>query len=125
MLSPSPISVFFWKSLNARYYKDSYIIEERDRILNDAIRKFIPQEASVVSQNTVNNSYLAHRVEYYCFPEKIDEVDYVILDTKRAHFVKDKVNEQRYEKEFNKLLEFHQTVFSYDGIYIFKRTKQN
>jgi len=123
VLSPSPISVLFWKKLMRNYYKTSYVITERDRVLSDAIRRFIPQEASVVSQNTVNNSYLAHRKEYYCFPQEIEDADYVVLDRKRAQFVRDEVDEEEYEKEFNKLLRSHQIVFSYDGIYIFERVK--
>jgi len=120
-LSPSPISVLFWKKLMRDYYKTSYVVTRRDRVLSDAIRKFIPQNSSVVSQNTVNNSYLAHREEYYCFPEQIESADYVVLDQKRAHYVVGEVDEEEYEKEFNKLLKSHQIVFSYDGIYIFKR----
>ena len=120
-LSPSPISVLFWKNLIRDYYKASYEISERDRALDDAIKRFIPQNSSVVSQNTVNNSYLAHREEYYCFPEQIESADYVVLDQKRAHYVLDEVDEEEYEKEFNKLLKNHQVVFSYDSIYIFER----
>ncbi len=120
-LSPSPISVLFWKNLIRDYYKASYEISERDRALDDAIKRFIPQNSSVVSQNTVNNSYLAHREEYYCFPEQIESADYVVLDQKRAHYVLGEVDEEEYEKEFNKLLKNHQVVFSYDSIYIFER----
>jgi len=105
------------------YYKISYVITERDRVLNDALRRFIPQNSSVVSQNMVNNSYLAHRKEYYCFPQYIESADYVVLDQERAHYIIDKLDEEEYEKEFNKLLKSHQIVFSYDGIYIFKRVK--
>lgn len=128
VLSPSPISVFFWKKrvwqqTSNRYYRNSYVIEKRDRILNNAIREFISREASVSLQNSVNSSYLAHRADYYSFPHKIDEVDYVVLDQKRAHFVIDKINEEKYQEEFNKLLKTHETVFSYDGIYIFKQIK--
>jgi len=123
VLSPSPISVLFWKNLRENYYKTSYVITERDRVLNDAIRRFIPQNSSVVSQNMVNNSYLAHRREYYPFPQHIESADYVVLDQKRPHYIVDKLDEEEYEKEFNKLLKSHQIVFSYDGIYIFKRVK--
>lgn len=123
VLSPSPISVLFWKELMRNYHKSSYVITERDGVLNDAIRRFIPRDSSVVSQNTVNNSYLAHREEYYCFPEQIESADYVVLDQKRAQFVRDKVDEEKYEQEFNGLLSTHQILFSYDGIYIFARIK--
>jgi len=123
VLSPSPISVLFWKKLMGNYYKTSYVITERDRVLNDALRRFIPQNSSVVSQNMVNNSYLAHRKEYYCFSQHIESADYVVLDQERAHYIIDKLDEEEYEKEFNKLLKSHQIVFSYDGIYIFKRVK--
>lgn len=121
-LSPSPISIFFWKKMDSRYYhRTSYVAKERDRVLDEAIKKFIPQQASVTSQNSVNSSYLAHRIEYYLFPDKIGEVDYVVLDRKRAHFVGDAIDEERYNKEFERLLSTYKLVFFYDEIYIFKR----
>jgi len=125
-LSPSPISVFFWKKMDRKcYHRTSYIVKERDRVLDEAIKKFIPQQASVTSQDSVDSSYLAHRREYYLFPGKMEEVDYVVLDRKRTHFVGDMINEERYNKEFKKLLNTYEIVFSYDGIYIFKRKSDN
>lgn len=128
VLSPSPISVFFWKKrvwqqASNRYYRNSYVIEKRDRILDNAVREFISREASVSSQNSVNSSYLAHRKKYYCFPQYIESADYIVLDQKRAHCIIGKVDEEEYKKEFNKLLKSHRIVFSYDGIYIFERIK--
>ena len=98
-----------------------HVAEERDRVLDEAIKKFIPQQASVTSQNSVNTGYLAHRIEYYLFPNKIGEVDYVVLDRKRARFVGDAIDEERYNKEFERLLNTYEIVFFYDEIYIFKR----
>ncbi|MCK4420138.1 DUF2079 domain-containing protein, partial [Candidatus Aerophobetes bacterium] len=123
ILSPSPISVFFWKRIGSYsyYYKSSYVIKERDRVLDRAIKEFISEEASVSSQGSVNTGYLAHRVEYYLFPDKIGEVDYVVLDKKRDHYAGDMIDEERYSREFERLLDTYETVFSYDGIYIFKR----
>ncbi|MCK4419816.1 DUF2079 domain-containing protein, partial [Candidatus Aerophobetes bacterium] len=122
VLSPSPISLFFWKKIDRRcYYRTSYVARERDRVLGEATKKFIPQQTSVTSQNSVNSSYLAHRKEYYLFPRKIGEVDYVVLDRKRTHFVGDRVDENEYEKEFMRVLETYKIVFSYDGMYIFKK----
>ena len=123
ILSPSPISIFFWKRIGnySYYYRSSYVIQERDRVLDRAIKEFIPEEASVSSQGSVASGYLAHRVEYYLFPEKIGEVDYVVLDKKRDHYVGDGIDEERYTIEFERLLDTYETVFSYDGIYIFKR----
>jgi len=121
VLSPSPISIFFWKKTEmARYYRSSYLVTQRDKILNDAIKKFIPPDASVCSQNSINNSYLAHRDNYYWFPKKLNEVNYVVLDEKRKHFINDKVNEKIYQEKLNYLLKNSQNLFSYDGIYIFK-----
>ncbi len=122
VLSPSPISIFFWKKMDSRYYhRTSYVAKERDRLLDEAVKKFIPQQASVTSQNSVNSGYLAHRREYYLFPGKIGEVDYVVLDRKKTHFVGDKVDENEYEKEFARVLRTYEIVFSYDGMYIFKK----
>ena len=122
-LSSSPISVLFWKRLMKDYYKTSYIITERDRVLDDAIKRFVPQEASVTSQNTVNNSYLAHRAEYYSFVWGEKKTDYVVLDQKRADFIRDEVYKREYEEKLKKLPESYQIIFSYDGIYIFERVK--
>ncbi|MBA7702382.1 hypothetical protein ES703_111149 [subsurface metagenome] len=125
MLSPSPISIFFWKRMSSSsyYYKTSYVIKERDRVLDRAIKEFISQRDSVSSQGSVNTGYLAHRREYYLFPDKIGDVDYVVLDRKRAHFVGDTIDEERYNKEFERLLDTYEVVFSYDEIYIFKRQR--
>jgi len=122
-LSPSPISVFFWRRIMRDYYKTTYVITERDKVLDDAIRKFIPQEASVTSQNTVNNSYLAHRAEYHSFVRGTAKTDYVVLDQKRASFIRDETYKREYEKKFKKLSEGYEIVFSYDGIYIFERVE--
>ena len=123
MLSPSPISIFFWKRMSSSsyYHKTSYLIKERDRVLDKAIRGLISQKDSVSSQGSVNTGYLAHRREYYLFPHKIGEVDYVVLDRKRVHFVGDAIDEERYNKEFERLLSTYKLVFFYDEIYIFKR----
>ena len=122
VLSPSPISIFFWKRFDSAFYsKGSYVITRRDQVLGQAIRRFIPPEASLSSQSSVNNSYLAHRVEYYSFPGKVGEVDYVVLDGKRPRLVGDRLDEERYEKEFEKLLNTYELIFSYDEIYIFRR----
>ncbi len=122
-LSPSPISIFFWRKIMRDYYQTSYIITERDEILDDAIRKFIPEEASVTSQNTVNNSYLAHRAEYHSFVWGTAETDYVVLDQKRAGFIRDETYKREYKEKLKKLSDGYEIVFSYDGIYIFERVK--
>ncbi|MCW3987274.1 MAG: DUF2079 domain-containing protein, partial [Candidatus Bathyarchaeota archaeon] len=123
VLSPSPISIFFWKRLSGSsyYYKASYVIKERDRVLDRAIKEVISPKDSVSSQGSVNTGYLAHRREYYLFPNKIGEVDYVVLDRKRAHFAGDMINEERYEREFERLSNSYELVFSHDEIYIFER----
>jgi len=122
VLSPSPISIFFWKKIDSSYYhRTSYVVKERDKVINEAIKKFIPQQASVTSQSSVNSGYLAHRTEYHPFPDKIGEVDYVVLDRKRAHFVGDIMDENEYEKEFMRVLNTYKIVFSYDEMYIFKK----
>lgn len=105
------------------YYQTAYIITERDRVLDNAIRRFIPQEASVTSQNTVNNSYLAHRTEYQSFVWGTEETDYIVLDRKRANFTRNEIYKREYEEKLKKLSESYKIVFSYDGIYIFERVK--
>ena len=120
-LSPSPISIFFWKRLMRDYYQTAYIITERDKVLDNAIRKFIPEEASVTSQNTVNNSYLAHRAEYQSFVWGTAKTDYVVLDQKRAGFIRDETYQREYQEKLKKLSQGYRVIYSYDGIYIFER----
>ncbi len=122
-LSPSPISVFFWKRIMRDYYQTAYTITERDRVLDNAIRTFIPKEASVTSQNTVNNSYLAHRTEYQSFVWGTEKTDYIVLDRKRADFIRDEAYKREYEEKFNRLSESYKIIFFYDGIYIFERVE--
>jgi len=123
VLSPSPISIFFWKKIGGAYYhRTSYVARQRDRVLDEALKKFIPQQASVTSQNSVYNPHLFHRAEYYLFPQKIGEVDYVVVDRKRTHFVGDRrVDEKEYEKAFVEVVKTYKVVFSYDGMYIFEK----
>ncbi len=122
-LSPSPISVFFWRKIMRDYYQTAYIITERDRVLDNAIRRFIPQEASVTSQNTVNNSYLAHRTEYQSFVWGTEETDYIVLDRKRADFTRNETYKREYEEKLKKLPQNYRVIYSYDGIYIYERVK--
>ena len=111
------------KEIMRDYYQTAYIITERDRVSDNAIRRFIPQEASVTSQNKVNNSYLAHRTEYQSFVWGTAKTDYVVLDQKRAGFIRDETYKREYEEKFNKLSENYRVIYSYDGIYIFERVK--
>ncbi len=121
-LSPSPISIFFWKKVDSAFYnRSSYVITKRDQRLDQAIRRFVPSESSVSSQSSVNNSYLAHREEYHAFPGGVGEVDYVVLDRKRPHSVVDRIDEKGYEKEFERVLNTYEVVFFYDEIYILRR----
>jgi len=123
VLGPSPTSIFFWKRMSSSsyYYRTSYLIKKRDRVLDKTIKELISEEDSVSAQGSVTTGYLAHRTEYYLFPGKIGEVDYVVLDRKRDHFAGDAIDEERYEKEFEKLLNTYELIFSYDEIYIFRR----
>lgn len=120
-ISPSPLSLAFWKrGYYPHYYRDNYIITGRDRLLRQAIEK-VPAEASVSVQNPINSSRLAHRDGFHPFPNFLEESDFVLLDTRRAHFVGDRVDEAAFRAKLQWLLENRRTVYEADGIYLFRK----
>ncbi len=70
LLSPSPISRLFWTNKAWNYGYEAYIPTERDCMIKEAIKKYIPSdpEVAVSTQNTLNWGYLAHRRYYFAFP---------------------------------------------------------
>lgn len=147
-ISPSPISRFFWIKKVSKFHFSSYIATSRERMIKDAINMYIPDDQNVVisSQNSLNYSQLANRKYYFCFPEGVLEpvktygnkkilADYVLLDQKRAIFLKDigceyiyyecknKSIEQKYYKIIKLSKKYFDILFSNDGFLILKRNR--
>ena len=122
ILSPSPLSLNFWKKdHHSLYYKESFISTTRDRILGKAIKEHIPSTGSVSSQNALNSAHLAHRDKFYPFPKGVGQVDYVVVDLKRPHYIIDKINKKEFKEALGEIEKAYQIVFSHDGIYIFQK----
>ncbi len=90
LLSPSLISRFFWTNKVWNYGYNAYIPTERDRMIKEAIKKYIPSdpEVAVSTQNTLNWGYLAHRRYYFAFPVGVVEPFYMSVDRSRWSIAK-------------------------------------
>jgi len=75
LFSPSPLSRLFWTNKVWSYGYEAYIPTERDRLIKEAIKKYIPSDPGVAvsTQNTLNWGYLAHRRYYFAFPVGVVE----------------------------------------------------
>lgn len=127
MISHSPFGRIFWENYpKSSYGYEDYLITERSRIIWRAINKYISEnpDISISSQNVVNNSYLAHRKKYHCFPHRFSECDYVVLDTKKDKYVIDVVKNAEYDELFESVRNSMELLYSYDGFYIFKAKKR-
>jgi uncharacterized membrane protein len=119
VFGPSPVSIEFWSG-RIPFGKGAYVISARDGVLKEAIKK-IPNNASVCVQNSIHSSSLAQRDKYWLFPYRMEQADYIVLDTKRTLFVGDRVDETEYNRLFRKIFFTHQVYFNQDGIYIFSK----
>lgn len=135
LFSPSPISRNFWFNKDYEpFYRSAYMITERDNIIWEAIKKYVPEdmEVSVTTQNNINNSYLAHRKFYWPFPLGVTSpvkatdglnrmADLVILDQKRSPMVIDTVDSRTYQDIFRIVNSEYLKIYEYDGFFIFKK----
>lgn len=123
--SPSPLSLYFWSPDPDRNWNRANYRFEKQEILRKA-ESLIPSDPDivVVSQNNLNSARLAHRNTYTVFPARLDEADYIILDTSRPHYVLDHFDEQLYSSNLQGLRDDPevQLIFSEDGILVFKRS---
>ncbi|MEK6645391.1 MAG: DUF2079 domain-containing protein [Candidatus Firestonebacteria bacterium] len=119
VLSSSPSSLLFWEGKDWIYSKNAYLTTNRDKMINVAIKKYIPVDSkiSVTTQNSINSGKLAKRDKYLLFPQSQDfnKSDYVILDLKRALFAVDRTDG---EKIVNDILKTRKILFEEDGFYI-------
>lgn len=124
---PSLISMNFWKTGWAEiWHKSAFSRGEHEDILEEIIHK-VPSNPTIVvaSQANINHARLAHRYEYWLFPDRWEDVDYIILDTKRPLMVGDYVDKEMYYEVLQKIendprfnLEFEQ-----DGVLLYKKSK--
>ena len=86
MMSISPISRLFWTDKIWSYGWRAYITTERDLLIKQAIKIYIPDDVDVIvsTQNTINYSYLAHRKTYLSFPQGINESINVVGESNRT-----------------------------------------
>ena len=140
VFSPSLISRFFWTNKISRLSYSSYIPNSRDLANYDAIKRYIPDDRSIVvsTQNSVNNAFLANRSTYLAYPlgvtsvyakiheSKISELyaDYIVLDLSRPWYLVDRGCEWLYGKCENKsakkefLLSLKSAEINYSNIYL-------
>ena len=114
LLSPSPISKLFWTNKIWSYGYLAYYKNERDFMIENAIKKYIPKKYDTVvsTQNTINILSLSERKYSMVYPQGVfDEkkvppfsndfleqkdtwkkvkAEYVILDKKRPWYMVDK-----------------------------------
>ena len=114
LLSPSPISKLFWTNKIWSYGYLAYYKNERDFMIENAIKKYIPKKYDTVvsTQNTVNILSLSERKYSMVYPQGVFaekkvppfsndflvhkdtwikvKAEYVILDRKRPWYMVDK-----------------------------------
>ena len=124
---PSLLSINFWEAGWAEiWHKSAFTRGEHEDILNEVFHK-IPSDPSVIvsSQGNINHARLAHRYEYWLFPHRWEDADYIILDTKRPLMVGDRIEIGAYSRELQKIENNSKfdLVFKKDGVLLYKRTK--
>lgn len=124
---PGLFSISFWKTGWAEiWHKSAFSRGEHEDILEEIIHK-VPSNPTIVvaSQGNINHARLAHRYEYWLFPDRWEDVDYIILDTKRPLMVGDSVDKEMYYEVLQNIennprfkLEFEQ-----DCVLLYKKSK--
>lgn len=124
---PSFLSINFWspKWSDTWSYKNYISGGEHDEVIREAI-SLIPKDKNkfVVTPWPINHKRLAHRYNFAVFPRRWEEADYIILDLKKPLMIGDRVDEEVYLKELQRIRnnpEF-QLEFEEDGVLLFKRT---
>lgn len=122
-LAPTLVSLNFWNPLwGGRWHVAQYRLE-RQEILDRAVR-LVPSDpkVAVVTQNDVNSKRLAHRYDFFAFPNALDRADYVLVDTARQPYVYWMWDPRRYRAIVGGLRAdpAYQVVFDQDGVLLFK-----
>lgn len=126
---PSLLSINIWRAgWSEIWHRSAFMRGEQDKALREAIFR-IPADPTIIvnSQGNINHARLAHRYNYWAFPHRWEEADYIILDTNRSSLIYDQVDHEIYKQELQKLendprynLEFEQ-----DSVFVYKRLKRN
>ena len=123
-LGPTPLSRNFWNpEWGGRWHLAQYR-PDRQQIL-DRAADFIPANPKVivVSQNDINSPRLAHRYNFFAFPNALERADYVILDKLREPYVYWMWNPQQYQAIVGDLLSdpARRVIFNQRGVLVFER----
>jgi uncharacterized membrane protein len=124
----SPLSINFWKpGWGEIWHKSNYTSGEHEEVVKEAIYKISEdRDIIVVSQGNVNHSRLAHRYNFYSYPDKWEEADYILLDTNKPLMIVDHVDEEFYLKDLKSLRNHREfkLEFQKDGVFLFKRAEK-
>ena len=126
--SPSPLAIAFWNKdwSKGKWHYSNYIRNGSDIALQDAI-SLIPADPSVkvVTHSEIYHKKLTHRYFYGVFPEKWQEADYILLDSRRGPYVSDRLDEVMYQQKLQELKDNSgfKIIFDKDGILVFTRRK--
>ncbi len=96
----------------------AYVVGERERHIREALRRYVPASpaVSVSTQNNLNSSHLAHRIQYSMFP---GSGDYIVLDTNRPLWVYPGIDADAYAAELASVRRTRPLVHAEDGLLIF------
>ncbi len=123
-LGPTPLSVNFWDRSWGGVWHYTQYLPDRQATVNQAA-KLIPAHPDkvVVTQNGLNAARLAHRHQYYPFPDALDRADYVFLDTGRLPYVYWNIDRERYRRLVRRLLRSrdYKVIFDEHGVLVLER----
>lgn len=126
-LGPTPLSLNFWNLMWGGRWHITQYLPDRQHALERAAR-LIPtdRDVVVVAQNDVNSKRLAHRYDFFAFPNALDRADYVMLDAHRQPYVYWAPDPQRYQALLRGLLvnPAYRLSFDEDGVLLFERSQR-
>ncbi|MFQ5645518.1 MAG: DUF2079 domain-containing protein [bacterium] len=140
--SPSPLSPNFWNDQwSAVWYHGTYKKTPRARAIEE-LAMLIPSDPTVklAVQYNINTARLSHRINYWVFPGRYREADYLLLDTRNPvipvdvrytptgvyttdkYFTAKKLYENEYERILNEINNSgkFRIVKEKDGLLLFK-----
>jgi uncharacterized membrane protein len=112
LYSPAP--------LTRGFQPDRFIVTEHAR-WGEAILARVPLSASVSAQDALV-PHLSHREEVYLYPRRMDEAQYIALDTQSRYYP---LTPDPYEMEFQKLLANpdYRILAEADGYFLFQQAE--
>jgi len=120
LLGMSIIGYWLWSPapLARGFQPDRFIVTEHAR-LGETILSRVPPSASVSAQDALV-PHLSHREKIYLYPRRVDEAEYIALDTQGRYYP---LPPDSYEKEFQELLANpnYRILAEADGYFIFQQ----